>query len=163
MLSFFGGEMKMAGERLQGRIRNGFTMLEIVVVVTIAGITAAISAGRIHAIIVQQRVARAATILQGDLEAAFAISARNRVPIRITWDPTLLQMKVTDRAGTVTYRKTTFGKDDFGLKSSGISFSTSPLEIYPNGLANNVDTIVLTSEGNTRTIIMSRAGMVRIK
>ena len=151
------------GAGLPARVRSGFTMLEVVIVVTIAGITAAISAGRIHAILVQQRVARASTMLQGDLEAAYVIAARNRVPIRITWDPVAMQMKVTDRAGAVTYRKTTFGKDDFGLSSSGVSFTPSILEVYPNGLANGTLTVTFSAEGNTRTVLMSRAGMVRIQ
>lgn len=154
--------MIKAGVRQSMRNRSGFSMLEIVTVVTIAGITAALSAGRIHAVIMQQRVARAATILQGDLEAAFQISARNRVPIRIRWDAGAMQMGVTDRAGSVYYRKTALGKD-FAIKSSGVTFTNNPLEIYPNGLAADTLAITLSAEGNTRTIIMSRAGMVRIQ
>ncbi len=153
--------MIKVGVRLPARVRAGFSIIEILTVLTIAGITAAMSAGRIHAILVQQRVARAATILQGDLEAAFAIAARNRLPIRISWDASMMQMKVTDRAGSVAYRKTTFGKDDFGLSSSGVSFSASPIEVYPNGLASGTLVVTLSAEGNTRTISMSRSGIVR--
>lgn len=138
-------------------------MLEVVVVLTVVGIISALSAGRIHAIIVQQRVSRAATSLQSDLEAAFAIASRNRQPIRITWNASTMQMGVTDRAGAIYYRKATLGTDDFGIPSSGVSFSHSPLEVYPNGIASDSLVIVLTLEGNTRTITVSRTGMVRIQ
>lgn len=138
-------------------------MLEVVIALMLVGIVSMLSAGKIHSIMVQQRVARAATSLQSDLEAAFAIAARNRVPIRITWNSTKMQMQVTDRAGSIFYRRTPLGKEAYGLRSSGVSFSASPLEVYPNGLAANTLTIVLTAEDAKRTITMSRGGMVRIE
>src|SRR5690242_14456106 len=149
--------------RYRARHRAAFTMLEVVVVLAVVGIVSALSAGRIHAIIVQQRVSRAATSLQTDIEAAFSIASRNRQPIRITWNAATMQMGVTDRAGTIYYRKTALGPDDFGLPSSGVSFSRSPLEVYPNGIANDALTIVLSIEGNSRTIQVSRTGLVHIQ
>lgn len=126
------------------------------------GIVSALSAGRIHSLMVQQRVARAATSLQSDLEAAFALAVRNRAPVRIAWNSTKRQMGVTDRAGTTFYRRTPLGTD-YGLSASGVAFSKSPLEIYPNGLAEDTLKIVLTIETSTRSIRVSRAGMVRVQ
>lgn len=142
--------------------RSGFTIFELITVLTIAGITAALSAGRFHAVMMQQRVARAATTVQGNLEAAFAIAARNRVPIRIVWNASTMQMGVTDRAGSIYFRKTAFGKDDFGLLPGAVSFTNNPLEVYPNGLAADTLAITISAEGNQRTIVMSRAGMVQV-
>lgn len=149
--------------RLPRRQPSGFTMLEMLIALMLVGIVSMLSAGRIHKIMVQQRVARAATSVQTDLEAAFAIAARNRQPIRIAWNSGKMQMQVTDRAGTVYYRRTPLGKEAYGLTSSGVTFSTNPLEVYPNGLAANTLTIVLSNEGSSRTIRMSRGGMVRIQ
>jgi Tfp pilus assembly protein FimT len=137
-------------------------MLEVVIALMLVGIVSMLSAGRIHAIMVQQRVARAATSLQSDLEAAFTIAARNRRPIRIAWDATKMQMQVTDRTGTIFYRRTPLGKEAYGLSSSNVTFSTNPLEVYPNGLAAGSLTIALSLEGNKRTIQMSRGGMVQV-
>ena len=137
-------------------------MIEIMLVVMIMGVVGALSAGRIHAIIVQQRVARAATSLQSDLESAFAIAARNRRPVRISWNSSKMQMGVTDRGGTVFYRRTPLGKDAYGFSASNVTFTNNPLEIYPNGLAGDTLAIIMSLEGNTRTIVVSRAGMVRI-
>ncbi len=138
-------------------------MLEVVIALMLVGIVSMLSAGRIHKIMVQQRVARAATSVQSDLEAAFTIAARNRQPVRIAWNATKMQMQVTDRAGTTVYRRTPLGKDAYGLSSSGVSFSVNPLEVYPNGLAGNPLTISLSMESSSRTITMSRGGMVKIQ
>ena len=105
------------------RARRGFTLIELLIVVLVGGVVSAMSFGRMHNIILQQRIARAATSMQGDLEAAFALAARNRQPIRIAWGAATMQLGVTDRAGAVTYRHTNLGPDAYGLASSNVAFS----------------------------------------
>lgn len=141
------------------RNRRGFTLLEVLVVLMIMGVVGALSAGRIHAIIVQQRVSRAANSLQTDLQSAFGIASRNRQPIRISWNSTKMQLDVTDRAGATFYRRTPLG-NDYGFASSNVSVSASPVEVYPNGYASDTLTIVLSSDGNTKRVHMYRTGMV---
>ena len=138
-------------------------MIEVTLVLVIVGITGAMSAGRIHQLMIQQLVARAATVLQNDLESAFAIAIRNRRPIRISWNSSSMQLGVTDRAGSTTYRHSNLGSSAFGLRASNVSVSTTPVEIYPNGLANNDLTITLTMETVTKRIWMSRAGLVIVQ
>jgi hypothetical protein len=101
--------------------------------------------------------------VENSLESAFAIAARNRRPIRITWSSTTMQLAVTDRAGTVFYRRTGLGQDPYGLTSSNVTFSKSPIEIYPNGLANSPLTITLTRDNVKKKVVMSRGGMVQIE
>jgi prepilin-type N-terminal cleavage/methylation domain-containing protein len=144
-------------------LRHGFSILELVTVLTIAGITAALSAGRIHALLVEQRVARAANIFRGNIEAAFAISARNRLPVRISWNAAKMQMAVTSRDSSIYYRKSALGIDDFGIPSSAITFTNNPVEVYPNGLSRDTLAILISFENNKRTIVMSRAGMVVVR
>jgi hypothetical protein len=74
-----------------------------------------------------------------------------------------MQMGITDRAGSIYYRRTPLGKDAYGFTASSVTFTNNPLEIYPNGLANDTLAITLSLENNTRTIQVSRAGMVRIQ
>jgi prepilin-type N-terminal cleavage/methylation domain-containing protein len=143
--------------------RPGFTMIELVLVIVIGGVVTGMALPRVRDLMAQQRVARAATAIQNDLEAAYAISSRNRRPIRIAWDAANMQMVVTDRLGTTFYRKTSLGTDAYGLRSASVAFSRSPLEIYPNGLANDTLTIALTGTNTSKRVRMTRAGMVRIE
>lgn len=137
-------------------------MIEVTVALVIVAITSAMSAGRIHDLIIQQRIVRAATAVQNDLEAAFAIAGRNRHPIRIAWDSTTRQLGVTDRAGTTAYRHTGLGRDPYGLTGNAVAFSRSPIEVYPNGLANDTLTITFTAPNLIKRVHMTRSGLVQI-
>jgi len=142
------------------RTRHGVTLLEVIVVMIIVGIVASVSAGRFHTLILQERLQRAATVVQNDLEGAFAIATRNRQPIEIAWNSSTLQMNVTDRASSVYYRKVPLGQGPYNLPAGSVTFSRSPLEIYPNGMADDTLTITLTSNSATKRIHMTRTGLV---
>ena len=143
--------------------RRGFSLLEVSVVLVIAGIVGSMSAGRFHDLIVQQRVARAATAVQNDLEAAFATAARNRKPVRISWSASTMQLNVTSRDGSRTYRHTGLGRDAYGLTSSAVSVSQSPVEVFPNGLAADTLLVTLSMNNTTKRVRMTRAGLVQIQ
>ena len=128
----------------------------------VGGALTAMAMGRVTQIMSSQRLKAASVAVQNDIEGAFAIAQRNRRPIRISWDATKTQLNVTDRAASITYRRTTLGAA-YGLRASGIGFSISPLEIYPNGLANDTLRITLSANGYVDTIRVSRAGLVRSK
>jgi prepilin-type N-terminal cleavage/methylation domain-containing protein len=145
---------------LRLRARAGFSMIELIAVLTIVGITFGMSAGRIHDLIIQERIARAATAVQNDLEAAFAIATRNRRPIRIVWSADDMQLYVTDRDGTITYRHTGLGRDPYGLKASNVSSSWSFVEVFPNGMSDHPLSIWFNMEHHKKTVEMSRTGMV---
>jgi prepilin-type N-terminal cleavage/methylation domain-containing protein len=144
-------------------LRPGVTLLELMVVVVIMGAVGAMSAGRVHALIIHQRITRAASAVQNNLEAAFAVSSRNRRPVRIAWDASTAQLQVTDRAGTKTYSHTNLGRDPYGLGASAISVSRSPVDVFPSGLANDELVVTITLENLIRRVRMSRAGMIDIQ
>jgi type II secretory pathway pseudopilin PulG len=133
------------------------------VVLVIVGITSAVTAGRIHSLIIQERVQRAATAVRSDIEAAFTLAQRNRRPIRIDWDPTSMQLQVNSRYWSRSYRQTNLGPDAYGLKSGNVSFSRWTTEVFPNGFAEDVLTITLSASNVTKTISMSRAGLVQVQ
>lgn len=145
-----------------GRRRvRGFTLLELIVVLAMVAIVTGMSVGRIHKLTVQERLQRAVTATQNDIEAAFAVAVRNRQPVRISWDASKLQLDVTDRAGTTYFRKSNLGTV-YGLAAAGVTFSRSPVEIYPDGLANDTLSITLTVETATKRVRVSRSGMIQI-
>jgi len=81
--------------------------------------------------------------------------------VRISWDATVQQLSITNRAGTTTFRKTTLGRQAYGFASNAVTVSTSPLEVYPNGLAAEPLLVTISSNGFTKRLRMSRAGLVQ--
>jgi len=140
--------------------RRGFTILELVVVVFIAGVVAAMSFGKIRALVVHDRLRNASASVQNDVEAAFTLATRNRLPIRIYWSGDALQMKITDRNG-ITYRRLNLGST-YGLHSWNVKFSKSPLEVYPNGLAADTLLVTLHKYGDTTKVWVSKGGLVKV-
>jgi prepilin-type N-terminal cleavage/methylation domain-containing protein len=148
------------------RFRTGVTLMEIMTVLAIAGIMAAMSAGRISAYITSQRVLRAATAFQNDMETAFAIAARNRRPIRLAWNATSMQFQITDRTGTTVFRRSNL-KEGYNLLSGEVVVSASPVEVFPGGLASSALQVTITAVRGTntytKTVNMTRAGLVTIQ
>lgn len=148
------------------RTRAGFTLLELLLVVVISGVVLAMSSGKIHSLIVQQRVARAATAVQNDLEAAFAIAGRSRQPIRIIWDSADQQLLIANHAATTFYRKTTLSQATYGLSPSAFTLNRDTVDVYPNGLSNDQLVITIKDASDTtakRTVTMLRGGIVKVE
>lgn len=144
------------------RIRRGFTMLELVVVMSIVGFLAMMSVGKTSRMITGWRVTRAAQAVDQELQSAFALVGRNRKPLTITFDLTKMELRLTDRAGTV-YRRRAFGiYSEYKLKSSDITLSRSTLEIYPPGLAADSLSITINRSGTKKRVRMLRGGLVQI-
>ena len=142
--------------------RRGFTFIEMLVVVTIAGVVGGLAIGKIGAYTTQQRVIKASASLTNDLQQAFAIAGRTRQPVRIVLDTASMQLSITDRSQASVMRRVSLG-GAYGLSSQNIAFYPSaPLEIYPNGLASDTMAISLRSYGTSRYIRVSRAGMVQV-
>ena len=138
-------------------------MLEMMVVVVIVGITGTVTAGRVRDLMIQSRIQRAASAVQNDLEAAFALAGRNRRPVHIEWNSSTMQLAVMDRSDATAFRHTTLGMDGYGLRPQDVSFSRSPIEVYPNGMANDTLTITFARSGNQKLVRMSRTGLVLVQ
>jgi len=143
--------------------RAGFSMLELLVVLVITGVVTGLSMSRFSAYLAHERIAKAAIGIADDLRMAFAIPGRIRRPVRIWCDTTKMQMTVTDRAQSTTYRKTAFGSR-YNLNSANVAYypSSSWVEIFPNGFASDTMVITLTSSGYTERIKVSKGGMVQV-
>jgi prepilin-type N-terminal cleavage/methylation domain-containing protein len=144
------------------RSRRGFTLLELVVVMGIVGILAMMSIGKTSRILTGWRVTRAAQAVDQELQTAFALVGRNRKPLTITMDLTKMELRLTDRAGTV-YRRRNFGPTSaYNLRASDLTLSRSALEIYPPGLAADSLSITITGRGVKKRVRMLRGGLVQI-
>jgi prepilin-type N-terminal cleavage/methylation domain-containing protein len=145
------------------RARRGYSLLELLIVMMVMGVMTRLSMGKVHALMSQQRVVYAATAIQNDLEAAFQIAARNRKPVQIQWTAATQQFAVTDRSGTMYYRKTNLGKQAYGFSDTAVTVSQSPLQVFPNGLAASDLLITLKLNGVMKKLHMTRTGLVQIQ
>jgi hypothetical protein len=128
----------------------------------IVGILAMMSIGKTSRILTGWRVTRAAQAVDQELQTAFALVGRNRKPLTITMDLTKMELRLTDRAGTV-YRRRNFGPTSaYNLRPSDLTLSRSSLEIYPPGLAADSLSITITGRGVKKRVRMLRGGLVQI-
>jgi Tfp pilus assembly protein FimT len=146
------------------RNRRGFSIVELFTVLVIMGVVGALSMSRFSAYLAHERVTKATVGLADDLRMAFAVPGRIRRPVRIWCDTARMQMLVTDRGQTTTYRKTAFGSR-YNLKSTNVKYypSSAWIEIYPNGFASDTMTITLSSNGYSRSLKVSKGGMVQVR
>jgi Tfp pilus assembly protein FimT len=162
------GHMRQRFLSIQRRDRRrlGYTMVELVLVFTLIGVMTAFSIPKITGTIRASQVNRAATIVAGDLEAAWSISARYRRPMRITCTCGTGQYTVADRTGaTVRVRRTLVGDSDLGTMT--LTFSEPTTDVFPSGVGvfttTNAPLVVrVTSGTHTRAVRVTSAGFVRI-
>ncbi len=146
------------------RVRRGFSVMELLVVVTIIGLLGAAAIPRFARTMAQTNVQRAAHKLQTDVQQAFAIAGRNRRAVVLRWSSTDLELQVTDRTQSTIYRRTGIGaKAGLNLTSSDITVYPTTLTVFPNGLAVDTLYIKLSKSGYSRTIRVSKAGIVRLQ
>jgi type II secretion system protein H len=140
----------------------GFTMLELVVVVTIVGLLASLAIWQLAPALSRAKVRRAASVMAADLQYAQMIAARQRQPVVVLVNPSLKMYVVRDRAGTTVYRERFMGPDtDYDVQNMSASPSTS-VELFPNGIATQTTTFTMDLNGYQRQVKLTRAGQVRL-
>ena len=145
------------------RSRRAFSMLELLVVLSMIGVLSLMAFGRTTSMLAGWRVARAAQAYGEELQSAFAIVGRDRKPVRIVYDAAAMELKIMNRAQTITYRRRRFDKNtEYKLYPGNISPSTTVLEVYPPGLAADSLSVVFSRDGKFRRVRMLRGGLVQI-
>jgi prepilin-type N-terminal cleavage/methylation domain-containing protein len=138
----------------------GFTLLELLLVIVILGVAFLVAFPTISRITTHSRVNQAAMVVAHDLSSALSAAARERKPIRIARGADRQSITVTDRAsGTLLSTRWLGPTDAYGLDS--VSFTASPVDLFPNGFTSSPLTVFLWSKGYWRQVTMSRAGWVR--
>lgn len=152
----------MAHRRPARERRPGFTILELLIVISMVGLLAMVSMGRTSRLVTSWRVTRAAQAFSEELQTGFALVGRNRKPLTMTLDMTKLELRFSDRAGVI-YRRRSFGPgSEYKLSASNITASRTTLEIYPPGLAADSLSVMITQPGTSRRVRMLRGGLVQI-
>ena len=157
----------MAASARRSHSRQGFTLVELLIVLALVGIVSSIAIRSVGDTMRRDRVQKAVAILSTDLEQAFAIAGRQRTPVRLLFDSARKTFAVAAQGDTTfKYRTRQFATGDLALDYMAVSSTT--LDIMPSGLS--ADTLKLrlgiySRNGSTydRTVRMTRGGLVRIQ
>jgi Tfp pilus assembly protein FimT len=149
------------------RSRDGFTFIEILVVFIVFTAAAMISVRSVGDTLRRERVVKSAAVVSSDIEQAFAIAARQRVPVRVAIDRGSRKLTVVDRnTPTLIYKTRSFAKGG-AYEIDSLYADTARMEIMGTGLATNelqLKLIIKTTGGALyeRTVQVSKGGLVRI-
>ncbi|HEX6575099.1 MAG TPA: GspH/FimT family pseudopilin [Gemmatimonadaceae bacterium] len=143
------------------RLRSGFSMLEMLIVMIIMGILVNIAVSRMATVIRHERVNRAAQVLVQDLQNGFAMAGRQRAPVRLTFTPSTKTYVFKDRASSTVLQTRVMSEGaDYSLTS--MSSTASVVDILPNGIGSTAFTVTLANGDYSRQIFASTAGFIRI-
>lgn len=146
---------------LARQTRAGFTMVELLFVVVIVSVVAAIGLPRFSDWLAFHRVENAARVVAGDFEDALALAGRQGTPVRMVFDATAMELRVTDRAsGSVLHRRRLGGDSELPLASA--TFTGVPAEVYPSREVSAPVSVTLVAGAHTRRVDMSSAGFIRV-
>ena len=152
----------MSSERAKGiGMRRAFTIPEMLLVVAIIGIIAAIGAPKIATMIRHQRVNKAASLVVADLQNVFAMAGRQRAPVHVAYDGVGLSYTFTDRkTGAVLQTRSLGSTSEYSLTT--LTFSPSVVDMFPNGIGSAPLTVTVGAGDYARTVTASTAGFVRL-
>jgi prepilin-type N-terminal cleavage/methylation domain-containing protein len=142
----------------RGPNRPAFSMIELLMVVVIAGILLTIGGVSIGRQIARDRVVRSATVVEGMLTEASQLAVRRRLPVRVTLSGTSL--RITDRASGAVLRQRNFGPG-FDLRATLTLNPSGGITIFPNGRANAALSVTVSGAQLTQTVTRTAAGIVR--
>ena len=141
---------------------RGFTVLELLMVVAIMSIMAAIAGPSMSKIIRHNRVNRAAMVITADLQNAFAAAARQREPVRITADAATKSYQFTDRKTGKVLKIRSFYGDTTDYHLSSLVFTPATIDVFPTGVSSSPIVVNLANGDYTRRITASTAGFIRL-
>ncbi|HEX3533088.1 MAG TPA: GspH/FimT family pseudopilin [Gemmatimonadaceae bacterium] len=142
--------------------RIGFSIIELLVIVTILGIMATVAGPAMSRIVRHQRVNRATTLVAADLQNAFATAARQRQPVRIQADNAGRSYIFVDRNSGVTLRMRSFYGDTTEYKLTTLTFTPATIDVFPDGISSARLTVDLANGDYSKQITASTAGFVRV-
>lgn len=142
--------------------RVGFTILELIAVVSILGLMATITGPAMSRIVRHNRVNRSATVIAADLQNAFAVAARQRQPIRIQADAATRSYQFVDRATGEVLRIRTFYGDTSEYRLTRLVFTPATIDVFPSGISSSALVVDLENGDYVRQVTASTAGFIRM-
>jgi type IV fimbrial biogenesis protein FimT len=139
---------------------RGFTILELVIVMSIMALMAAVAIPRIADTMRHNRVNRAAMLVAGDPQTAFSVAARQRAPVSVSLNSSTLTYTIAVRSTGTAIRSRSLGSTS-AYNLSSVSFSPATINIFPTGISSAPITVTVTSGDYSRQVTASATGLVR--
>lgn len=140
--------------------RRGFTLAEMMITLSVASIVLSIVARPATTYVNRTHANRAAIVLAADLDVARSTAVRQREPVRIAFDSLTMTYTISTRnSGTVLKQRALGASSDYKLTT--VRFSPAAIDVFPSGISSAALTVTLGGSGFTRTVTMTRVGMVR--
>jgi len=142
----------------ESRLRRGFTLIEVLIVVVLLGILLAVAIPSIGRTVTRDRVMRSAIVVQGMLDEASQLAARRREPVTVTLNAGSLT--IADRATGTVIRQRTFGPGQ-DIKATVSITPSGGITIFPNGRATAEISVSLSGGGASQTVVRTPTGVIR--
>ena len=136
--------------------------MEVLVVLAIIGILAAMAGPAMSRIVRHQRTNRAAMVITADLQNAFAVAARQRQPVRIQADAGTRSYQFIDRSTGKVLRIRTFYGDTSEYRLTQLQFTPTTLDVFPSGVSSAPLRVDLANGDYSKIISASTAGFIRV-
>jgi len=145
--------------------KNGFTLIEMMIVLVIMGILSAIAVPNLKTYMAERRLNGAARVLYGDLTAtrSQAVSMNKWVALNIDNNHQYTMFHDDDKNGTVNTGESISTKN-LHPDYHDVLFSTpsgTVIVFYPNG-TGSTGTLGLTGSTGSKSITISSAGRIKI-
>ncbi len=140
---------------------SGLTFIEMLLVLALGGIILTMAIFPIAQSVRRTRVDRASRVIAMDLELAFSIAARQRQPVRITFDNSERGYEFADLVPDTVLRRRSLGPEsEYQLQS--MTAAPTSIDSLPTGLASTFLEVTVSTADQSRTVTMSRAGHIRV-
>ena len=142
-------------------LRSGFSLIEMMVTVSMVGIMVGMVAPNVSKDISHGRVNGAAQVVAADFEQALALAGRQRRPVRVQIDAGRKEIRLTDRVSGQVISTRRFD-DVSAYKLYSVSGSPATVDLLPHGVATAPTIVTLSAGGYSRRVTLSRGGHVRV-